>query len=145
MKNWLILLVVVIFASCANPKSLEYHDVKNFTVGDISLTPEIGMDVEFYNPNSYGMTLKDAIFDLYINDKLVGHATMQDKFNVPASATFLLPVKLKADLQGVINNALQVMSNKEMNVKLDGSVKAGRGILIPMHIHYEGKKKLNVF
>jgi LEA14-like dessication related protein len=144
MRYWIGILIIVL-ASCANPKDLIYHDVKNFTVGDISLNPEVGMDVEFYNPNSYGMTLKDANLDLYINDKLVGHATMEEKFKVPAADTFLLPVKLKADLNGVLKNALQVMSNKEMNVKLKGTVKAGRTILVPIHINYEGKKKLNVF
>lgn len=144
MRNWLVIWVVV-FASCANPKDLIYRDVKNFSVSQISLTPEIGMDVEFYNPNSYGMTMKDADLNLYINDNLVGHATMKDKFQVPAADTFLLPVKLSADLTGVLKNALQVMSNKEVNVKLHGTVKAGRGILVPIRINYEGKKKLNVF
>ena len=143
-RNVLILLTLLLFG-CANPKDLIYRDVKNFNVNKISLTPEIGLDVEFYNPNTYGMTLKDASIDLYINDKLVGHATMEEKFKVPASATFLLPVKLNTDLSSVLTNALQVMSNKEMNVKLKGTVKAGRGVLIPIHINYEGKQKLNVF
>ncbi|MBS1772422.1 MAG: LEA type 2 family protein [Bacteroidetes bacterium] len=145
MRKWFGLLSVIILASCANPKSLEYHDVKNFQVGNISLTPEIGMDVEFYNPNNYPMTLKDANIDLYIENKLVGHVTMENKYTVPAADTFLLPVKLHADLKGIISNALQVMANKEMNIKLQGSVKAGRGILVPIRINYEGKKKLNVF
>lgn len=136
---------VVMLAACANPKDLVYRDVKNFSVSKISLTPEIGMDVAFYNPNSYGMTMKDANIDLYINDKLVGHASMVDKFKVPANDTFLLPVKLTADLSSVLSNALQLMSNDMVNVKLKGSVKAGRGVLMNIPINYEGRKKLNVF
>lgn len=139
------LIVLLLLASCANPKDLVYRDVKNFSVNKVSLKPEIGMDVEFYNPNNYGMTLKDANIDLYINDKLVGHAVMEDKFRVPADTTFLLPVKLTADLSSVISNALQLMSNDMVNVKLKGSVKAGKGVLINVPINYEGKKKLNVF
>ena len=58
---------------------------------------------------------------------------------------FLLPVKLITDLSGVFNNALSLMSNKEVTVKLQGSVKAGKGVLVRIPISYEGKKKLNVF
>jgi LEA14-like dessication related protein len=120
-------LLILVVASCANPKDLVYQDVKNFSVKKISLNPEVGMDVQFYNPNKYGMTLKDADINLYINNTLVGHAVMDEKFNVPAADTFLL------------------MSNKEVTVKLQGSVKAGKGVLVRIPISYEGKKKLNVF
>lgn len=138
-------LLILVVASCANPKDLVYQDVKNFSVKKISLNPEVGMDVQFYNPNKYGMTLKDADINLYINNTLVGHAVMDEKFNVPAADTFLLPVKLITDLSGVFNNALSLMSNKEVTVKLQGSVKAGKGVLVRIPISYEGKKKLNVF
>lgn len=141
----LIALLVILFVACANPKSLEYRDVKNISVSKISLTPEVGMDVEFYNPNNYSMTLKDANLDLYINEKMVGHAVMDEKLTVPATQTFLLPVKFTADLKGVISNALQVLGNQEVAIRLKGSVKAGRGVLIPIPINYEGKKKLNLF
>ncbi|MBS1778264.1 MAG: LEA type 2 family protein [Bacteroidetes bacterium] len=145
MRKLFGLFLIALVASCASPKDLEYQDVKNFSVSKISLNPEIGMDVQFYNPNKYGMTLKDANIDLYINDKLVGHAYTEDKYKVPAADTFLLPVKLAADLSGVLHNALQLMSNREVTVKLRGSVKAGKGVLVPIPINYEGKKKLNVF
>ena len=132
-------------AACANPRQLEYQDVKNFRLLELSMQPTVGMDVQFYNPNKYGMTLKDADINLYINNTLVGHAVMDEKFNVPAADTFLLPVKLITDLSGVFNNALSLMSNKEVTVKLQGSVKAGKGVLVRIPISYEGKKKLNVF
>lgn len=138
-------LSALFLASCASPQDLVYQDVKNFRVGKISLNPEVGMDVQFYNPNKYGMTLKDAAIDLYINDKLVGHAVLDKKFNVPASSTFLLPVTLIADLKSVLPNAVSLMSNDEVNIRLKGSVKAGRGVLINIPINYEGKKKLNLF
>lgn len=138
-------ILLLVLASCANPKDLVYQDVKNFSVSKISLKPEIGMDVQFFNPNNYGMTLKDANIDLYVNDKLVGHAVMEEKFKVPAADTFLLPVKLTTDLSAVLSNALQLMGNSTVNVKLKGSVKAGRGVLVSIPINYEGKQKLNVF
>ena len=70
---------------------------------------------------------------------------IRDRFNVPASSTFLLPVKLIADLKSVLPNAVALMSNDEVNIRLKGNVKAGRGVMINIPINYEGKKKLNLF
>lgn len=143
--NAIMVLSVVLFAACASPKDLVYQDVKNFRVGKISMRPEVGMDVQFYNPNKYGMTLKDANVDLYINNKLAGHAMLDKKFHVPASSTFLLPVTLVADLKNILPNALTLLANEEVNIRLTGNVKAGKGVMVNIPINYEGKKKLNVF
>jgi LEA14-like dessication related protein len=143
--NAIVVLSVVILAACASPKDLVYQDVKNFRVSKISLRPEVGMDVQFYNPNKYGMTLKDANVDLYINNKLAGHAMLTEKFQVPASSTFLLPVTLVADLKNILPNAMSLLANEEVNIRLTGNVKAGKGIMVNIPIQYEGKKKLNVF
>ncbi|OSZ82765.1 hypothetical protein CAP35_05740 [Chitinophagaceae bacterium IBVUCB1] len=132
-------------AACASPKDLVYQDVKNFRVNKISLRPEVGMDVQFYNPNKYGMMLKDANVDLYINNKLAGHAMLTEKFQVPASSTFLLPVTLVADLKNILPNAMSLLANEEVSIRLTGNVKAGKGIMVNIPIQYEGKKKLNVF
>lgn len=149
MKRIELLLMIVISAalltSCASPKDLVYQDVKNFRVNKISMHPEIGMDVQFYNPNKHGMTLKNADVNLYINEKLVGKAFLEQKYEVPGLDTFLLPVALNADLKGVISNGLELMANKEVNVRLEGFVKAGKGYYINIPVHYAGKKKLNVF
>lgn len=149
MKRIELLLMIVISAalltSCASPKDLVYQDVKNFRVNKISMHPEIGMDVQFYNPNKHGMTLKNADVNLYSNEKLVGKAFLEQKYEVPGLDTFLLPVALNADLKGVISNGLELMANKEVNVRLEGFVKAGKGVYINIPVHYAGKKKLNVF
>lgn len=139
----LIILCIALF-SCANPKSLVYQDVKNFSILTLSLQPDIGMDIQFYNPNPFGVTLKDANIDVYINDKLIGKGSLQKTFNVPAADTFLMPVKLKADLSGLFNRAYSLLANREVTVRLDGSVKSGKGVFVTIPIHYEGRKKLEV-
>jgi LEA14-like dessication related protein len=139
----LIIFCLALF-SCANPKSLVYQDVKNFSILTLSLQPDIGMDIQFYNPNSFGVTLKDANIDLYINDKFIGKGTLQKTFHVPAADTFLLPVKLKADLSGLFAHAYSLLANREVKVRLEGSVKSGKGVFITIPIHYEGTKKLDV-
>ena len=144
MKRF-VYLGIMILASCASPKDLVYQDVKNFRVNKISANPEVGLDVQFFNPNSYGMTLKDANVDFYINHKMVGKATLEKTFNIQGNSTFLLPVNLTADLSSVMNNALALIANDSVLVTLNGNVKAGKGVFVNVPINYEGKKKLNLF
>jgi LEA14-like dessication related protein len=141
----ILLSAFLLFAiSCGNPKNLVYQDVRNFTVQKLSLTPEIGMDIQFYNPNNFGLTMKDADINVYMNDKFIGNAKLTRSYKVPGLDTFLLPVTFSADLQGVISNAIVLLSNKEVDIKLQGNVKAGKGVFVNVPVNYRGKQKLNV-
>src|SRR5688500_17111562 len=130
----LLLLPVLLLTSCANPKDLVYQDVKNFRLMELSMKPKVGMDVQFVNPNKYGMTMKDAEIDLYLNGKLAGKAKLADTYNVPANDTFLLPVNLTADLQQILPNAMAILANNSVDVELKGYVKAGRGVFVNIPI-----------
>lgn len=139
--SFFLLLII----ACSSPQALVYQDVKNFKVMEISMQPKVGLDVQFYNPNKSGMVLKDADIDLFINDNFIGKATLDDKYEISGLDTFLLPIILKADLKNVIPNALSLALNKEVKVGLKGTVKAGRGVFVPISINYEGMQKLNIF
>lgn len=140
----LILPVLFLLASCGNPQELEYQDVRNFRVEELSMTPQIGMDVQFYNPNKFGMSMKDGMIDVFINQKQIGTATLQRSYDVPAADTFLVPVSLKADLKSVVANSLTLLTNQTVMVELKGHVKAGRGVFVNVPINYKGEHKLNV-
>lgn len=147
MRNSTIILLLIIIAaitSCANPKELVYQDVQNFRIMTLSLQPEVGMDIQFYNPNSKSVTLKSADIDVFINDKLIGNTKLQSSFNVPAADTFLLPVMMKADLRGLFARSYSLLTNRTVDVRLKGSVKAGKGVYLNIPINYSGKQKLNV-
>lgn len=143
-KHRALILSLLLLAACGNPKELVYQDVKNFKVHQLSLNPEVGMDVQFYNPNTFGMTLKDANIDVFINDQPIGKAVLTSSFKVPGQDTFLMPVKLNANLSNVFANAIAILANRNVKVRLDGNVMAGRGVFITVPIHYEGIQKLDV-
>lgn len=145
MRNYIAFALIVLLAACARPKDLVYQDVKNFRILKLDITrPQVGMDVQFYNPNTKGMLLKDAEIDLYVNEQFAGKATLDKPYTVPGLDTFLLPVTLNADLSNILGNSLSLISNKEVTIRLQGHVKTGRlGINIP--IRYTGKQRLNLF
>ena len=133
------------FISCSTPpQSLTYKDVKNFRLFSLSLTPDIGADIQFYNPNNFALTLKDANINVFINEREIGKTTITNSFSVPATDTFLLPVRLKANLGNIFANAYSILSNKEVDIRLAGNVKAGRGIYLNIPINYRGRQRLNV-
>jgi len=143
-----IALILLSLFSCASPKevrNIEYQEVKNFRLLKLDVNPEVGLDVQFYNPNTFGLTLKDANIDLYINNAHIGKAFVNRSFQVPGQDTFLMPVTIVPELKNVFPNALQLLFNKEVDVRIDGSVKAGRGLFITVPIQYQGRQKLNVF
>jgi LEA14-like dessication related protein len=149
LKLTILFLSLLTIVSCATQKevrNLQYQEVKNFRLAKLDLDrPEVSMDVQFYNPNTFGLTLKDAKLDLYINNAFIGSASLTRSFSVPGMDTFLLPVTLVPDFKNVFPNALQLLFNKEVDVRIQGSVKAGKGLFITVPINYEGRQKLNVF
>lgn len=143
--SFLLCIVVTLF-SCSQPQQLVYQEVKNFRIGKIDFErPEVGMDLQFYNPNNFALSLRDANIDIYISNKFIGNAKLERAFTVPAADTFLMPVTLTADLKNVFPNTMLIVFNKEVTVKIQGSVKAGKGLMVTIPVFYEGKQKLNVF
>lgn len=141
------LILITVLSGCARPKDLQYKGVQNVRIKSVSFSKtELGADIKFYNPNTYPMILKEAIADVYLDNKLIGNVKMDNTFTVPRRDTFLLPVSLNANVGGVLGNLVTALGNKEVTIKLIGNIKAGRinGIFIPIPINYEGKQKLNL-
>lgn len=153
MKNLLLIISsVLLLASCARPKPLIYKDVERVSVRNAGLTSvTLKIEMKIYNPNKYSLLLKDPHIGVYINDKHLGDATIDDKYAMPANDTFLLPAIFTVDVLTVLPNAYQVIRNKEVTLRLDGSLKAGvrhhigkGGIFIGLPVHYEGKQRIDI-
>ena len=149
--SWLRRLLFLCFTvfisaqSFAQVKSLEYLDVAAIRVQKADLKEvTVIADLRFYNPNRYGLSLKDGDIDAWFNDKYLGKAMLDERTKVPARDTFLMPVAITAGLENIITNALDVFSKKEVLVRLQGAVKAGKaGIYIRVPVRYEGTQQLD--
>jgi hypothetical protein len=52
---------------------------------------------------------------------------------------------MKVDMKQVYSNALDILLNNEVNIKLDGFAKLGKGgIFFDVPIKYEGKQKIDI-
>jgi len=146
MKNkcWLPVLFVLLSAACRQPKELIYQNVENFSMKQASNNKALlAMDIRLYNPNSYSMRLKSADVDVFMNGNHAGKMNARNQCVLPARDTFSLPVTLEVELKNILPNVLQLLMNSDVDIKLDGKIRAGRhGVFLTIPVNYEGKQDI---
>lgn len=139
---------LLLLQSCAKPKALEYRDFKGVRLHNASLQQAtIVLDLQFYNPNHYGLRLKNGDIDAYLNGKFAGKATLDESVAVPPQDTFTMPVTITANLGSLLSNALSLLTKQEqlIPVKLEGVIRAGKGgVFVPVKVHYEGTQRVRL-
>jgi hypothetical protein len=93
--------------------------------------------------NNYRLKLKDADLDIFLNGNKLGKMSAEERISVPKLDTFSFPVTINVDLVNVFPNALQILFNKTLDIKLAGKLKAGRhGAFITVPVEFETKQDL---
>ncbi|SIN98156.1 LEA type 2 family protein [Chitinophaga niabensis] len=141
----LVLLVWGTISSCGKMKDLEFLRVASFNFDNLSFSKStVRMELAYYNPNNFSLRLKDAEFDVFLDDRKVGHSLQDTLIDIPARDTFYFPVKLDVDMGHVFQNILGALTNKEVTIKASGNCKVGKkGIFLPFPIKCETKQKLD--
>ncbi|MEO8766243.1 MAG: LEA type 2 family protein [Ginsengibacter sp.] len=143
--RYLILLFII--ASCAAPKALEYQTYHNFSIQKLGFNSStIKLDLQYYNPNNYGMLLKNSDLDIFIDGSLLGHSSFDTLIRIPRKDTFLLPIKFEVDMQNIFKNAWSTLTGKEVLVKLTGKLKIGKAnVFMSLPVNYESKQTFSMF
>ena len=133
--------------SCSTPKALEYKTYHNFSITSLGFDKStISMDLEYYNPNNYGMQLKRTDLDIFINGNLLGQSSTDSLLRIPRNSTFLIPIKFNVDMQNVFKNAYSALLGKEVLIKLTGKIKIGKGnVFMSLPVDYESKQTFSFF
>ena len=131
---------------CSKPKDLQYIDFENFQVQELGLGESvISADLKYYNPNNFRLNLKEGDLDVSLNNTFLGNSKLDTLLQIPKKDTFLIPLKMKVDMRTFLSKALNVLFTNEVDVKLDGNAKLGKGgIYFNVPIHYQGKQKLHL-
>ena len=136
--------MLLILSACRQPKDLIYQNVQGFKLQKAGAAQTtLSMDIRLYNPNGYSLKLKKADVDVFLNDNHLGKMIVKGPYTITKLDTFVLPVILNVDLKNVLPNVLQLVLNSEVDVKLSGTIKAGRhGVYLTVPINYEGKQDI---
>lgn len=146
-KKWIFAFGFLVIMSCTPPRSIEYKTYHNFSIKSLGFNKTtVSLDLEYYNPNNFGMQLKNTDLDVFINGNLLGHSVSDSLIQIPRRGTFIIPVKFDVDMKNILKNSYSALTGKEMNVRLTGKIKAGKGnVFISFPVNYEFKETYNLF
>lgn len=133
-----------LLSSCSTPKELEYRDFKNFIINKVGFASSTAkMDMIYYNPNNFGLQLKRTDLNIYINGVFLGHSTQEYQVTIPKKDQFIIPVVLVVDMKNLLKNSLTALLNKQVMVKVTGSVRAGKAnFFMTIPVNYEGLQEV---
>ncbi|MEO7044326.1 MAG: LEA type 2 family protein [Ferruginibacter sp.] len=143
----LVLIIIIAFLSCSSPKALEYKTYHNFAIQNLGFNSStVSLDLEYYNPNNYGLQLKSTDLDIFINGNLLGHSSLDTLIRIPRRDTFSIPVKFDVNMQNAFKNAFNTLIGKEVLVKLSGKVRVGKAnVFMSFPVEYESKQTFSFF
>src|SRR5687767_9755556 len=146
-KTALWALLPLLMAACAKPTGFDFLGIQHVKVLQFGLKEStVAVDVQYYNPNKFPVTMKKADVDVYVNDNFFGKTTFDSTLKIAGRDTFYLPVVLKVNMTTTVMQLIQTLGQgqQEVKVKLDGNARVGRGgIFINYPIKYEGMQKLS--
>ncbi|MDP4285160.1 MAG: LEA type 2 family protein [Bacteroidota bacterium] len=139
--------VVMAFLSCSSPKALEYKTYHNFAIEKLGFdNSTIRLDLEYYNPNNFGMQLKNTDLDIFINGNLLGHSSLDTLIHIPRRDTFSIPVKFDISMQSAFKNAWYTLIGKEVLIRLTGKVRVGKAnVFMSFPLDYQTKQTFSLF
>jgi LEA14-like dessication related protein len=142
-----ILSIIFVFMSCASPKAIEYQTYHNFTIQKLGFNnSSIKMDLQYYNPNNFGLQLRSSDLDIFIDGNLLGHSSLDTLLLIPKKDTFNIPVKFDVNMQNIFKNAWNTLTGKEIMVRLTGKVKVGKAnVFMNIPVDYESKQTFSFF
>ena len=137
--------ILLFFAiACSKPIQPTYLGYQNIRLGRVGAKNNVIMsDIKFYNPNKYALSVKQAEMDIYFNDRLLGHTSMNNMVSLPPMDTTLVSFTVEASATDLLANTAQIFLNPNVRVKVQGNAKAGRGgIYVNIPINYQGTQRI---
>jgi LEA14-like dessication related protein len=133
--------------SCQAPKELVYRDFKNLKFEKIGFSSTtLNLDLNYYNPNNFGLQLRNTDLDIFIDNNYLGHSSQDFQINIPRLAEFTLPLQIEVDMKNALKNVLPTLLGKEVLVKVTGRVKLGKAnVYKSFEVNYESVQRFSAF
>jgi LEA14-like dessication related protein len=145
MKKLLPFLLIAGLIGCAKVKDPEFRRIEKFRLKDLGLqNAVIGLSVTYYNPNNFGVTVKEAAVDVYMDSIYLGKFVQDSVVAVNRNAEFSLPLSGSIALKTALQQNPQAVGTRPILIKAEGAVKVGKaGIFVTREVHYEGRHSLS--
>jgi LEA14-like dessication related protein len=144
IRKLLPFLALIALAGCTKIKEPQFRRIDNFRLKNFGLQDAvIAFNVSYYNPNNFGVTVKEAGADVYLDTIYLGKFVQDSTVSVKKNSEFSIPLSGSVSFQTILNLNIQELSQREVLLKANGNVKVGKaGIFITKPFNYQGKHKL---
>ena len=141
-----LMFLILLFMSCNKLQEPQFRRVENFGVKNVTFQDAtVGLAITYFNPNGFGLAVKEADIDLYVDTVYIGKFTQPNTIDVSAGSEFSIPIEGKISWKQITKSGLHKQAGKEVLVKANGKVKVGKaGVFVNKDIQYSGKHKLDL-
>ena len=151
MKTIIITLAIIttLFTSCGvnNIREPEYRETRDIRIVEAGiLKTTAGLDLVYYNPNDFGVTLSDARGDVFVDGHWLGKFEVDESVEVKKRSEFIVPALVNVDMIGAIRNHREIWKKKEAHIRIDGRARVRKaGFTKEIPIKYESMENIEKF
>jgi LEA14-like dessication related protein len=142
-----LLAVLVLIMACNKPQSFEYRGMQNLKIDSVGLTKsKISLELVYFNPNNFGVNLRNVNCDVYINHNYLGKYVLDTLMRITKRSEFVIPSSMNVDMKNVYKNSLNTLLSKQVLVELRGSTRVGKSrIFITVPFNYSAMETFSLF
>jgi LEA14-like dessication related protein len=141
----LFALLLVFLSSCTDIKDPQFRRLEDFGLRKVNfISADIGFNVVYYNPNSFGVTAKETVVDVYVDSIYLGKFIQPQATEVTKNAEFIIPLVGKIDLASALKLNRKDLLKRDILLRANGNIKVGKsGVFITKDINYSGRHRLD--
>jgi LEA14-like dessication related protein len=138
--------LLIVLSACNKIKDPEFRRLEKFGVKSFGIEKiDLGFTVTYYNPNSFGVSIKETTADFYVDSVYMGKFTQDQVIDVQKDSEFSLPLSGSIPLATALKLKINDLSNRELLIQANGAVKVGKaGVYITRPFTYTGKHKVDL-
>ena len=139
--------MAILNAACNKPQSFDYRGMQNLKVDSVGLVnSKISLDLIYFNPNNFGVELRNVTCDVYINHNYLGKYVLDTLMHIPRHSEFFIPSNMEVDMKNIYKNAFGALFSNQVLVELKGTTRLGKaGIFVTVPFNYSAMEKFSLF
>lgn len=135
-------------ASCASTQELQYKGFDDFTVTNILKEPKVQMDLNLYNPNPIGGTIRNMEINIAVDQKTLGSVSLDDKVRIKKQAAFTMPISFTtsvSEMGGILSAGLKsFVGQDEMPLGISGEITIQKFLVFRKTFSFEYKDGIDI-
>lgn len=146
--QFLVAALILFLGSCTIYQDIEVSEVRDIRIIEVTKDGLIAeVDLKIYNPNPYRLTIVNVDADLYLNDKDIGDAQINERITIGKKSSHVYTIKLEGDYTkmggSLLEGLLGSLFSQTANLRIDGTIK-GRALLIGKRVFFQVEQDVKI-